>query len=68
VDQSVRIAEGVRVELWPDEEEPLTVMRGHAHMGKDGRRDGRPPQLWQRQRRWMILEAQGRVDSWQSAS
>ena len=36
VDQSVRIAEGVRVELWPDETEPQHVMRGHAYMGKDG--------------------------------
>jgi len=36
VDQSVRIAEGVRVELWPDEAEPQHVMRGHAYMGKDG--------------------------------
>jgi hypothetical protein len=36
IDQSVRIAEGVRVELWPDEAEPDQVMRGHAYMGKDG--------------------------------
>ena len=36
LDQSVRIAEGVRVELWADETDPTTVMRGHAYMGKDG--------------------------------
>ena len=36
VDQSVRIAEGARVELWADEEDPLHVMRGHAFLGKDG--------------------------------
>jgi len=36
IDQSVRIAEGVRVELWPDETEPSHVMRGHAYIGKDG--------------------------------
>lgn len=32
----MRIAEGVRVELWPDETEPSHVMRGHAYIGKDG--------------------------------
>ena len=36
IDHSVRVAEGVRVEIWPDEEEPDTVMRGHAYMAKDG--------------------------------
>jgi hypothetical protein len=36
VDQSVRVQEGVRVYLMPDEHEPLTVMRGRASMGKDG--------------------------------
>ena len=36
LDQSVRIAEGVRVELWPDDGDPHGVMRGHAYMGKDG--------------------------------
>ena len=36
IDHSVRIGEGVRVDLWPDEHDPLGVMRGHAHMGKDG--------------------------------
>ena len=37
LDQSVRLGEGVRVRLWPDELEPYFVMRGHAHLGKDGR-------------------------------
>ena len=36
LDQSVRIGEGVRVRLWPDEAEPAGVMRGHAHLAKDG--------------------------------
>jgi len=36
LDHSVRIGEGVRVELWPDEDDPLTVMRGHAYMGLPG--------------------------------
>ena len=36
IDHSVRIGEGVRVDLWPDEHDPLHVMRGNAHMGKDG--------------------------------
>ena len=36
IDHSIRIGEGVRIDLWPDEHEPLEVMRGHAYMGKDG--------------------------------
>ena len=36
LDQSLRVAEGVRVDLWADESDPTTVMRGRAWMGKDG--------------------------------
>jgi hypothetical protein len=36
LDQGVRVAEGVRVEVFPDEGEPDAVMRGRAFMGKDG--------------------------------
>jgi hypothetical protein len=32
----VRVAEGVRVEMQPDEDEPEDVMTGVAYMGKDG--------------------------------
>jgi len=36
IDQSVRVAEGIRVELSPDSSEPDTVMYGMAYIGKDG--------------------------------
>ena len=36
IDRSVRVAEGTRVNLWPDESDSSGVMRGHAYMGKDG--------------------------------
>ena len=36
IDHSVRIAEGVRVDLWPDEHDPTGVIRGQASIGKDG--------------------------------
>ena len=36
LDQSIRVGEGVRVELIPDEEDPDHVMRGTAWAGKDG--------------------------------
>jgi len=36
LDQSLRVAEGVRVDLWADETDPTTVMRGRASLGKDG--------------------------------
>ena len=36
LDQSVRMGEGVRVRMWPDTEDPDGVMRGCAHLGKDG--------------------------------
>ena len=38
LDQSARIGEGVRVKLWPDDEDPdwVMLMRGHAHLPKDG--------------------------------
>jgi hypothetical protein len=35
-DQSIRLGEGIRVELFPDEEDPDGVMRGIAWIGKDG--------------------------------
>lgn len=35
LDQSVRVGEGIAVELFPDEREPYEVMRGRAAMGKD---------------------------------
>ena len=36
LDQSVRVGEGIRVELFPDEHDPDTVIRGTAWIGKDG--------------------------------
>ena len=36
IDQSVRVAEGIRVELLPDPVDPDSVMYGLAYMGKDG--------------------------------
>ena len=36
IDQGVRVDEGVRVEMQPDEAEPEDVMTGVAYMGKDG--------------------------------
>ena len=36
LDQAVRIGEGIRVELFPDESDPDSVIRGTAWMGKDG--------------------------------
>jgi len=36
VDHSIRVAEGVRTELIPDEEAPAHVIRGHSYLTKDG--------------------------------
>ena len=36
LDQSIRVGEGIRVELFPDEDDVDGVMRGIAWMGKDG--------------------------------
>lgn len=36
LDQSLRLGEGIRVELFLDEEDPGHVMRGHAYLAKDG--------------------------------
>ena len=36
LDQSVRLGEGIRIEIFPDETSPDTVIRGTAWMGKDG--------------------------------
>ena len=35
IDPSIRVAEGARVVLWPDELEPAKVIRGCAYIGKD---------------------------------
>lgn len=36
IDQSLRVAEGARIELCADPEDPGGVMYGHAYVGKDG--------------------------------
>ena len=36
LDHSLRIGESWRVELWADEEDPACVVRGSAHLAKDG--------------------------------